>query len=566
MGMRESWVRVLAGFWFACGGDGAPRDQPDGGGSGSEADAAPDPDAGTGVDGGAGAPDAAPIDAGPTDADAGPTEPVIDSVVVDGAFTEVHQGARFEIRVAGAGLEAVTDVVLVDGTVEAGSLVATDGEVRAIVSVDHRAEPGPRDVALRGPDVDVTAPAAIAVTPWVFGPAAGPGGRGTFESPMLLAEYGDKVASYGGRLQFLAGEHIKVSWAYFGDGVTLTGAGVDATTVHAVGMEFSLSTPGEPTSIRDLTLNGLVQASGFGALNVERVAMRGGSFWLSDYGDGRSVRARFDEFDYVGDEPGGAEAVIVGDGASTSVTLSRSRIASCSTALRMYSGAIVVTDSVIEGCEVGIRGSVRPTRYLPMRIAISVTGSELVDNGVAIEGSIAQIEVGDTVIADNEATAAPSRTGIYLCEGRLTATDVTIQGQDEAGINAIGCGSEYSSSLSLSLTRLLVEGGQVGVRTSDFADGGSFLLDSSIVRDQTVAAVSLGMDDVNGMGIRGDSQLSVVSGFALEDVRADPRGMEYIQARGVLLNGRPYSGLLVEGTASAPPDYRVVPRSGGIQF
>lgn len=87
---------------------------------------------------------------------------------------------------------------------------------------------------------------------------------------------------------------------------------------------------------------------------------------------------------------------------------------------------------------------------------------------------------------------------------------------------------------------------------------------SSIVRNQTVAAVSYGFANA-AYDFGGGNQLSVESGFALEDARVSPLFTEPIPAAGILLNGRPQSGL-VRGPLEQPPDLRIDDPRSAIQF
>jgi hypothetical protein len=574
---KRGWMVLVASVSLSCGdGSDEPPAQPDGG-SGSRADAGPDVDAGR-RDAGVDMPDASP-DAGPGESDAG-GEPdagsgglTIGSVVVDGSFTEVHQAMSFAIRIAGTGLAEVTEIVFVDGSVEQGTLIATATEVRATMFVDWRAVPGPRDVTVRGPGLEATAPAAIEVTPWVFGPDAGPGGRGTFESPLLLAEFDDdrQWQSWGGILHFLAGEHVQDELPINVPGASVVGEGVDVTTlrVRSVDMELSPS----PVAMRDLTLAGtVIDAEGGGDLVVERVRMTGGSFSiLGTSGSGSTQTVSFDDLSYAGPEPAGTGAPAIRGQGDMRLLVSRSRFTSCSTAISSSGREVVVTDSVIEGCEAGLR-AFGGFRSASQEVRVRVTRSEFVDNGLAIDLFNASAEVTASAIDDNEATAATSQQGIQVCWGALTASDLTIAGQDVSGISGNGCDpgdDDVESILAINLTRVLVEGGQFGIRTAGYADRGYLVMRSSIVRDQTVAALSIGQDAdryrTNYLSVAEDNELSVVSGYALEDARSMTFEAVYIQAGSVLLNGRTSTGV-AEGPVDVPPDYRVLRPGSGIVF
>jgi hypothetical protein len=352
----------------ASGPDGDPGDVPDGG-AGSHADAAPS-DAAVRSDGSPGA-DAAPsLDAG-LDAgggrdgggdDAAPGGMVIDSVLIDGAFTQVHQGSEFEIVIAGSGLEGVTDITFDGGGIElAGSLVATPTEVRAVMLVFHGASPGPRDVTVTDPDGSATAIAAFEVTPWVFGPDAAPGGRATFESPMALREFYDGARS-GDTLLLLAGEHRSDQGAFLQDGVTVTGQGAATTVVRGdtgvfPGFQFSAGNPIQVFSaLRDVTViatNGFQSVAwggGFGTLTVEDVVLMGDGIELvpSSFGP-LGVTINRVTFDGMG---GGTGLRTIG---AAGATISDSSFSRCDTGVWIEAGELDLTGTTIEGCATGLR-------------------------------------------------------------------------------------------------------------------------------------------------------------------------------------------------------------------
>jgi hypothetical protein len=574
------WIAVL-GVLGACG-DSDGHDRPDGS-PGSGADAAPSPDAAppdaapapdgspgqndAGTDAAPGAPDAAPgpdgspgdIDAG-HDADAGPGGPAIESVTIDGEFVQVHQGASFEIRIAGTGLDGVTSVSFTDGTVDPpGSLVATPTEVRATMVVASAATPGPRDVTVSGADGSATAPGAIEVTPWVMGPDAAPDGRATFESPMLLADYAAREEAFGGIVLFLVGEHVSDQNALFNGSITIMGQGEGTTTVRS-GLEVQVSSGA--AALRDLTLVGNLFFSGStGGIAVERVTMVGGTATLFGSGnEGVTSTADFDDFFYDGEGAPAAVAAIESlDHIRVSVT--NSRFEACGTAINAGGVDMTLSDTVVEGCEFGTRSRVLSDSRRP---GLTIGDCEFIDNRVGISAAIGNASVTNTSISDNEATAAASEVGISIGITELAATDVTITGQDRIGVSGFASGGS-DSHMGVDLTRLLVVGGERGVSLEGFVDAGHLRMSSSRIVDQTVAAVSVGLVDLGVIDLRGGNELSVLSGFALEDVRVTPAAFVFIEAAGILLNGRSYTGL-VEGIASVPPDYRITDRSGGIQF
>jgi len=110
-----------------------------------------------------------------------------------------------------------------------------------------------------------------------------------------------------------------------------------------------------------------------------------------------------------------------------------------------------------------------------------------------------------------------------------------------------------------------IVGGRRGIYAHGFPDCGSLTLSSSILRDQTVASVTWDVHETCGVDLRGTNQLSVVSGYALEDLRNDVPFEASILANGITLNGRTYTGTVV-GPADVPPDYRIQFGDGRIEF
>jgi hypothetical protein len=557
----------------ACGGSGSPGDD-DGGGS--EMDAAPPDaavDASPGVDAGF---DAAIEDAGMdagAGADAATTGMVIESVLIDGSFAQVHQGSVFEIVIAGSGLEGVTDISFEDGVIQdPASLIATATEVRALMFVLHGAAPGPRDVAVTGPEGTAIAPDAFELTPWVFGPDAAAGGRATFESPMALGEFYEEARS-GDTLLLLAGEHRSDQGAYLQNGVTVMGQGADTTVVRGdtgvfPGFQFTAGNPNPVFSaLRDVTV---IAPNGFwsvswgsdvaGTLTVEDVVLMGDGIEVQSAFD-RRLGVVIERVTYDGMGGGGSGLRASG---AVGATISDSRFSGCGTAILLQAGELDLTGTTIEGCATGLQIGSGPLgeggdwHVASSQILDDTTGILLIGGGLLLE---------DTLIADDEATVAASERGVYVGSGDVLAIDVTIRGQDLAGIEAYrpSC-CENTDRLAVDLDGALIEGGQMGVQVHGTVDSGHLTMRSSIVRDQTVAAVSIAMEDGTLFDLSGDNQLSVVSGFALEDLRLDNSLGFIVEAAGITLNGRSYAGQRVQGPASVPPDYRIVDDRGAIQF
>jgi hypothetical protein len=174
-------------------------------------------------------------------------------------------------------------------------------------------------------------------------------------------------------------------------------------------------------------------------------------------------------------------------------------------------------------------------------------------------------------ITDDEATPAASERGVVVENGRLELAFTTISGQNVAGVDAAVRGGD-DARLDAVLGNLTIEGGQYGIRVHGPRQGGSLALLESTVRDQTVASVSFAVDGSFILAMDTfQIALSVVSGFALEDLRqdADPENpiITVGDAFPLLLNGRSYTELgLVSGPLEIAPDFRIVSESGSISF
>jgi hypothetical protein len=565
-------VLVLAPFSCTTG-DGAARDEMDGR-SGAETDA--DPGHGDAGPGDGGPADAAGEDAAIEDAgsvedagphedagtadDAGTTGPRIDSVLIDGAFTQVRQGVEFDMVITGSELGGVTDIQFADGIIlYPDTLIVSPTQVSARMFVYGDAPPGPRDVTVVGAGGSATAPAAIEVTPLVFSPTASPGGRGTYDSPMLLADYvTDDV--WGGLVLFLAGEHVANTYPIFGGGVTITGEGVEATTVRLLGIDLWPEAPWV-AAIRDLTLVGSLSAGGDGSFLIEDVVMIGGTLDLGgpDIDQG-FLAVQIQNLSLSGQSAD--QEALYGTG-NLQLSIADSRFASCGRGVRTEYGGLAVADSTFEGCAFAIGAGTGRHDPASQYMNTEVVDCQFIDNeyGVLIYDGTASVT--DTAFSDDETSAAPAGVGIFVGTGRVTATNVTMSGLDGAGVDVFGAGFDFDPYLNLEMTGVLIEGGAYGVRVDGYFDSGTVTLRSSTIRDQTAASFSIGALDVPYFDLSGDNQLSVTAGFALEDVRSE-NVIDPIQAAGLTLNGNTYAGA-VEGPASVPPDYRIVERNV-IQF
>ncbi len=240
------------------------------------------------------------------------------------------------------------------------------------------------------------------------------------------------------------------------------------------------------------------------------------------------------------------------------MTLSESRFASCGTGIVVdQGGAMSITDTTFEACTQGLQvGTVAVPRSGDQSPFVDVTGSQFIDDTVGISMNGGTLSFTDSAITGGDA----SQSGIVVTSGTLTASDVAITGQAVSGVVAAMSNNDLFGVLDL--TGLLIEGGQYGVLVRGAADGGSLRLTSSTVRDQTTAAVSFAIYSWVNHAIT-DSQLSVLSGFALEDVRIVPNTSTTF-VTSTTLNGNTYTGE-VQGPIAVPPDYRIT-NNQTIQF
>jgi hypothetical protein len=528
---------VCVSLMIACGGSGS-EDGPDagestdgtddGGDDGSAADAQPPP------------PDAGPADGGVT-VDAAPTGMIIDAVVVDGSFTQVPQGATFEISVTGSGFEEVTDIVVADAFIDSsGPPVVTATEVRATMALLSGAQPGPRTVTLVGPDGSVSAPDAMEVTPVVVEPDAAPDGRGTFESPMLYCDgrLGDRSGSI---LLLRAGEHVCEQRPYLGAGNEVRGEGVDVTVLRSPGFAFSTE-QSVSASVQDLTLispdpAGLVSFSSFGPVAIRDVRIIGA----------------------------GIESGTVTEGPVAAGLMERVDISSCGTALFLADGQWTLTGITVEGCEEGLR-------LLGVRedgtLSVEVIDSEFLDNRFSMTVSNGSLRVTDSAVRDVEATPAVAEVGIRVGHGEVGLRNVEMTGIDQTGIIAEPSliGGEIYQRATLNIDGLSIVGGQIGIRISGGGEGAATFMNNSSIRDQTIASFRFSGLESTRFSFS-NVELSVVSGFALEDLRPDPDLQNAVNsALFTTLNGNSYQGQLIEGPIDVPPDFRIVDNSSAIQF
>jgi hypothetical protein len=538
-------VCVAVFLVVACGDSGSDRsglgsdddDQGDGDQQDDDGDDGDQDDGDQGDDDG-GQPDAG-LDAG-TEPDASTGGMVIDSVVVDGSFTQVRQGAEFQVVITGSGLEAVTDIEITDALLTAGTLIATATEVRAAMFLSHGASPGSRDVTLVNRDGSVIASDALTATPFVVEVDAAAGGRGTFESPMLYCEPALEGAVNRDLVLIGAGEHVCAGAPRVGAGVEVRGEGVDVTILLSPGLGFFNDATEFESSIHDVT----VISSEPGA--VLEVAPDG------------PIAVRDIRLDGVGIDSGPPS-----DGPFVSRVIERVEIARCADGVLLAGDPWTIADLTVEGCDTGLR-------LLGVRtedsLSVDVIDSEFLDNRVGIAVSNGSLRLTSSAVRDVEATPAVAEIGISIGHGWLDLSGVEMTGIDQTGIFASTSSGEFTDRATLVIDDLSIQGGQYGIRASGSGDGVYTAMSNSVIQGQTAAAFSFTGIEATGFEFS-NVELSVVSGFALEDMRPDPELLHQVNdALSTTLNGNSYEGQLIEGPVSIPPDLRIVDDRAAVQF
>jgi hypothetical protein len=533
---------------------------------------------------------ASPVTVRPLDTTCGPDTGgiVIDDVVLSNGFTQMRQGTPGQLVITGSGLDATTEVRLDEIPTTLQSISAT--EVRAGIVIPHGTAPGPRTLTVRaGTDADCSSPDAIEVTFFVIAPAGSPNGQGTFQSPLdLCAPALPDNAGANDSVLLLAGVHECASVSL--DGVTIAGQGIDSTTVNGAFVLGANVTYG--ATLRDMTIVAPdlaldLQMEAGGQAAVHDVSAPGGGIAVST----ASGRSQVAVTGYVFTGPGtGLHAT---DG--TTVNLSGSQFSSCTLGIFSSTAGPVgnvarvdVSDSSIAGCSTGLLtedgfATLVGTTISDSDIAIDISftegsflefpfslveliGSSLVDNTIGARVQAGTLEVTDSDIVGDDSTPRPSEWGILMQWGLIETIGLTISGQERGGIEVTFDNPPPNTFSKLELRDSVIDGGERGIYGHGPGFGMTLYLQSTIVRNQTVAALSWAIGQPSAVIISGTNQLSVLSGFALEDLRTDVSSFEgAIQAAGLTLNGHTYSGL-VEGPVSVPPDYRILSDEGAILF
>lgn len=485
-------------------------------------------------------------------------QPVITAVTTDDGFTQVRQNATVTLVIRGKKLGHTTRVTV--GGVDVRSIDSVKPrEVRVTAFVGAWLPLGPTDVTVISAHDTTTAPGAFELTPFVVSPT-GAGGHGTFQSPMGLCDADlQSFSDWDSTVLLLPGTHrcghqIVLAFA------TLAGDPDQPTIItgdDTGGFGMFAFTSSAPSIIRDLTFAPpLAEWSiNAGNLDVERVVDAGGII----AGDGSLVK--LDHYTYEGE--GTAVDVFTAD-----ITSSTIRHCGSGDGIVVHAASngpgVTVDQTVIEDCARGIHLA-GPGGF--GRVFAEIARSQLLDNGIGIAADSAITTVRNTAIRGNDATPRASSTGISVGSGQTSLFDVEITGQTDVGLLIQHAPSDNQIA-DVIARGLHITGGLFGIAFGGI-DNHLYVRNADI-RDQTIASFATdnldGQTDFGRPSDPGNNQLSVISGFAINDGRfSESQFSRYIFAFGTTLNGVSFDGQTIDGPAELAPFYRIASDSG-IQF
>jgi hypothetical protein len=479
--------------------------------------------------------------------------PVITSVATDDGFTQVRQGATASLVIRGNKLGKTTSVTIGQFFVTLDSVTAREVRVTVFAGNDP---PGPVDVTVTSARDSVTVPSAIELTPFVVSPTA-VAGRGTFQSPMNLCDPELEFTGSGSIVLLLAGTHRCGRAIIIFDG-TILGDPDHATVVTGTdegGFGILAGNAFSTMAIRDLTFAPpLAEFSVWfgGNLDVERVVDAGG---IS--GEDNSF-LKLDQYTYEGE--GTALAL-------RSAEITRTTIRHCGSgnAIELSSssnGAGASIDGVlVEDCDVGVSAQGVPFRDIRVEIA----NSQFIANRGGVAANHASTVIRDTMI-HGDASVRAGQFGVAVGSGFHILANVEITGVD-FGLSVSHGSSDNHEALAFA-SGLEIVGGLIGISFSGIDN--QLTVRNSIVRDQTLASLAVSnVDGVTNFGTAsdpGNNQLSVISGFAIDDSRFTESSGRNIRAVGTTLNGVSFAGQTIEGPAELAPFYRFAHGGSGIDF
>jgi hypothetical protein len=360
----------------------------------------------------------------------------------------------------------------------------------------------------------------------------------------------------GSTVLLLAGTHRCGRLVILGAG-TIAGDPLQPTVITGTddgGFVMAAGAFGGPVTIRDLTFAQPLSDRSIdffgGELDIERVIDAGGGIIAGD----RDL-VKIDHYTYEGEGNG----IDVFNAEITNSTIRHCGSASGIVARGDSNGGFVKIDhTVVEDCDVGI-AFIGPGGF--GRVGGTISNSQLLDNGVGISGAFATIGVSSTVIAGNDATPRVSSMGISLGSGFADLAGIEITGQQDIGLS-IYHGSSDDQDAVVFAESLQITGGQFGIAFGGIDNNLS--VHNSIIRDQTIASVAIG--SLDGSIVISNNQLSVISGFCIDDSRFTESGLShFMHADGTTLNGVSFDGQSIEGPTELAPFYRIASDSG-IQF
>ncbi len=552
-------VAVAAAVAAACGG-------------GSSAPDAPAPDARAPDAPASDAPvsDAPPADAALPDAvvaDADPDAPMPTGAMTTDGYTQVRQGDAAVVILTGTQLDGATSVTF--GTIGATIVSTSPTTVRVSLTVPHASAPGAVDAVITSPTGTGTLADAIDITPYVAAADAVAGGHGTYQSPLRLCDPDIGTARRGDTIDLLAGTHVCAGEVQPWAGVTIHGAGTGATIIDGSGAAALVvspigpEVPGDTTVIRDLTLGDRA--------TVDVIA---GSVVIDDVVSIGAVDARppAQDVTVTGFDGVAMDLSVTG---TASVSASRFHDAGCLTVradpMSFEWGAYTITGVEFERCTSGLTVGVRPAEFgAEIPFPVAVTACQFADNATAIRIRDGSTTITSATITGDDSAPPVSQRGIDVQNGEVVVDGGQITGQTIAGIRVFGLTTiDYEDHAWVRIHGVTIDGGPTGIAFAPFDDNSLLELRDSIVRNQTTASVAVSDDEANAdLGSPtdpGGNQLSVTTGFALDDHRADVFFTSFISAHGTTLNGVSFDGTTVSGPTASPPYYRIT-GDGDIAF
>lgn len=483
---------------------------------------------------------------------------------------QMRESSETVIVITGTDLADATSVMV--GTCQPQITSATATELRAL-TMCYGVPRGMATVSVTTPGGTASLPNALEITPFVISPTAPPtGGRGTFESPMHLCDPTINLwADTGNLLHLLGGTHVCNGLSLIG-GVDIDGATDGSTVIRGDTSGFNLFLNAD-SRIRRLTFEAPPEWGSMslwsGAYLVEDVSgiriqsNNSRSITIDGYrfeGDGVALDLAAETFalsDLVVDCAGGA---------GTGLQL-------IAPEHRPEAGSGTVERVEISRCARGVQINRRNPFYRTP--VLELKDLELVDNGVGLAVSSGEITVRNLEVRGDPVAPPVSEYGVAFGGHSMSLLGGEIRGQTVAGISQSTSspgGQNPDPVAYLFVDQYEIIGGPIGVEFSPYDGGTDIKIRRSEIRDQTVASVRVDGEestiDLGTVEEPGGNQLSVVSGFAIDDLRTTTEFTPsfYLDAHGTTLNGLGYDGNVIDGPALISPDFRIPTWNSGIRF